>query len=188
MAKLILIKHAAPQVDPMVESSKWPLSDRGRAMCKPLAMRIAEHEPAAIVSSTEPKALETAQLVAAELGLSSSTAEGLHEHDRSNVPHMRSGEFISMVELFFRKPEQRVLGNETAAAAASRFAGAIDGVLTAHPEENLAVVTHGTVLALLLADRAGQNAFELWRSMALPSFVVIERPDWRVIEVVNRIG
>ena len=65
--------------------------------------------------------METAEEVGKRLGVRVETAAGLAEHDRSNVPHMRSGEFISHVELFFRRPRELVLGNETAEQTAERF-------------------------------------------------------------------
>ena len=93
MPKLILIKHAAPEVVPSVPSEQWRLSDKGRASCTPLAELVRPHAPKAIVSSTEPKAIETAELVAKHIGIGHTTAPDLHEHDRSGVPHMRSSEF-----------------------------------------------------------------------------------------------
>src|SRR5687767_3511724 len=100
MRKLVLIKHAPPQVVPGTPSEQWTLSDAGRAACGPLAERVRPHRPAAIVASVEPKARETAEIVGAALAVPVSTADDLHEHDRSNVPHLPSREFISMVELF----------------------------------------------------------------------------------------
>src|SRR4051812_1236089 len=102
--QLILIKHAAPEVVPSVPSEQWHLSERGRASCGPLSEKLRPFNPGVIVSSTEPKAVETAELVAKHLNLTSQTAPDLHEHDRHDVPHMRSSEFISTMELFFRRP------------------------------------------------------------------------------------
>ena len=66
------------------------------------------------------------------------------------MPQLRSAEFISLIELLFRRPNDLVLGKETAVAALSRFRSALDEVLAEHPEGNVAVVSHGTVIALLL--------------------------------------
>src|SRR2546429_5253264 len=99
MPKLILIKHAQPLIDATKPPEKWRLGEMGRQSCNALADAIAPHQPSIIISSQEPKASETADLVAAKLNLPHETAPDLHEHDRSNVPHMRSGEFISMIEL-----------------------------------------------------------------------------------------
>lgn len=194
MRRLILIKHAAPQVVPGVPPERWSLSDDGRRRCGPLAELVRPHGPSAVVSSIEPKAAETGELVAAALGVSASTAGELGEHDRSNVPHLPTREFISLMEVVFRKPAERVLGRESAAAALARFERAIAGVLAANPGQSadaaatagdaapVAVVSHGTVIALLLAKHGGGRAFDLWRRMGLPSVAVLEWPDVRADE------
>jgi broad specificity phosphatase PhoE len=186
--KLILVKHASPFVMPATPPQRWKLSDKGRESCVPLAEALQAHAPAVIVSSDEPKAQETAQLVAEHLKLASETAEGLHEHDRSNVPHMRSGEFISHIELFFRRPRELVLGRETAEQATQRFDGAVEEVLKKHPSGSVAIVSHGTVIALFIASHGGENAFALWRRMGLPSFAVLSLPQYAVESLVERVS
>jgi broad specificity phosphatase PhoE len=188
MPRLILIKHAAPQVVPGTPSEKWVLSDAGTHACTPLAEAIAPLSPAVVIASLEPKAAETGELLAARLGLPFETADGLHEHDRSNVPHMQSREFISLVELFFRKPRDLVLGKESAYQAVERFERALDRVIESHADTDLAVVSHGTVIALLLEEYGGGRGFELWRKMGLPSFAVIDLPQRRVSKIVERVG
>lgn len=188
MRKLILVKHAPPEVVPGVPPERWALSGKGRELCVPLADQLAAHDPAVIVCSEEPKAAETAGLVAERLGVPWRTAPGLHEHDRSNVPHLPSREFISMVELFFRKPAELVLGRETADAARERFESAVRRVVAEHPAGNVAVVSHGTVIALMLGTSGNRTPFEVWRAMGLPSYVALSLPNLDVIEWSDRIG
>src|SRR5215208_4702873 len=126
MRKLILTKHASPLVIPGTPPEEWKLSDKGKESCVRLAEALREHQPAIIISSEEPKAQETAQLAASRLSVPFETTKDLHEHDRSNVPHMRSGEFISHMELFFRRPGELVLGRESADECLSRFEKALD--------------------------------------------------------------
>jgi broad specificity phosphatase PhoE len=187
MRKLILIKHAKPLVDPTKTSEQWKLSDEGRAQCDSLAPLIAAHQPAVIVSSEEPKAMETARILSEKLGISTESAVDLHEHDRSNVPHMRSGEFISNVELLFRRPDQMVLGRESAFDALDRFENAIRSSIEKHSEGNIAIVSHGTVIALFVEEHSDRNGFQVWREMGLPSFVVLELPGMELMEVHGRI-
>jgi broad specificity phosphatase PhoE len=187
MQKLILIKHASPLVIPGTPSEKWNLSEKGRESCVPLAEAVREFSPAAIVTSEEPKARETGEIVAAKLGVPIETAPGLHEHDRSKVPHMRSGEFISHMELLFRRPGERVLGSESADEALDRFEAAIDDVLAKHEKGNVAIVSHGTVIALFVAEHGEQYGFELWRKMGLPSMVVMTLPGREIEKIVERI-
>jgi broad specificity phosphatase PhoE len=188
MRKLILIKHAAPKVEEGLPPEQWHLSEEGRDKCVALARALAAMGPAIVVSSEELKAVETAEVVARELGVPHRSAPDLHEHDRSNVPQLRTAEFISMMELLFRRPGELVLGTETAVAALSRFASALDEVVMEQPEGNVAVVSHGTVIALLLEelDRR-RKGFEVWRAMKLPSFAVLSLPGMGVERVVEAV-
>src|SRR5262245_51284597 len=101
---LILIKHARPTINPAKPPEEWPLSDEGRAAAGKLAEQLRSFKITQIFHSDEMKAIETAEVIAAKLDVPFALRDNIHEHDRSNVPHMRSGEFISHVELFFRKP------------------------------------------------------------------------------------
>ena len=187
MPKLILIKHAAPEVVPSVPPEQWHLSGKGRASCETLAEMLRPHGPKIIISSTEPKAVETAEAVAEKLGIGHQIAPDLHEHDRSNVPHMRSSDFISAVEWFFRKPDELVLGRETARQAEERFSRAVQNVLRDHSSDDIAVSSHGTVIALLLARHSDRKAFQLWRELGLPSFAVMETSPLKLLSVTARI-
>lgn len=188
MRKLILIKHARPQVVDGVASHEWNLSEEGRSACNALAELVRQHDPAVIITSDEPKAQETGRLVADALAKPLETAPGLQEHDRSNVPMMRSSEFLSALALFFKEPNRRVLGRETADEAAGRFAQAIEAVLARHPEGNVAVVTHGTVLALFASENGAGDPFLLYRQLGLPSLLVFSVPDFRVLQKQERIA
>jgi 2,3-bisphosphoglycerate-dependent phosphoglycerate mutase len=184
--RLILIKHARPLIDPVRAAHEWKLSDQGRGDASRLAERLRPHAVEEVFSSDEPKAIETAQIIAAEVGVDSSVADGVHEHDRSNVPHMRSGEFISHVELFFRKPDELTLGRETANQCLARFEAAIDELIRGNAgAKAIAVVTHGTVLSLYLANLGAGKPFDLWRRMGLPSYAVIESS--KVVELIEKL-
>jgi broad specificity phosphatase PhoE len=186
--KLILVKHARPDVQEQVPSREWRLSVEGREACAALADVISRFDPAVIVVSDEPKARETGELVAKKLDKPVEISTGLHEHDRGNVPMMRSREFISTMAMFFKQPARLVLGRESANQAAARFKAAVDGVVAAHPQGNLALVTHGTVLALFAAGHGAGDGFLLWRSLGLPSLMVFSIPDFELLEAVERIA
>ena len=188
MPKLILIKHAPPQVEADVPSHEWKLSAAGREKAAALAARLRSHAPSIIFTSDEPKAVETAEIVAEALGVPHTVAADLHEHDRSNVPHIRSGEFISHVEVFYRKPTERVLGRESAVQALDRFEQAVNDVVAHRANDNVAIVSHGTVIALLAAEHSDHYGFELWRQMGLPSFAVFELPAFKLSELVAKVG
>ena len=90
------------------------LGEVGRRRSVLLATRLKEFKPAVIWSSTEPKAIETAQIVASEFSVPVEIADGLEEHHRDNVPFLSKEVFEEAVERFFRCPDRLVLGTETA--------------------------------------------------------------------------
>jgi broad specificity phosphatase PhoE len=187
MAKLFLIKHARPEVDPRTPSEQWHLGAEGREAAGRLAERLCGHRFTRLYSSSEPKAVETAQIVARSMDLSVVQMGDLGEHDRRNVPHMESREFISMVALMFKEPGRRVLGEESADEAYRRFAGAVDGVLKGAGGADVGIVTHGTVISLFAERRAGVEPFGLWRRMGLPSYIVFDTDGWSAGEVCERV-
>ena len=188
MRKLILIKHARPQVEEDVPSHEWELSPEGRENCRALARLVAGHEPRVIVTSDEPKAIETGSILAEALGIKTRTGDNLHEHDRTNVPMMQSREFISTMAQFFKERRRLVLGKETAEAALGRFERAVANVLEEEAEGNVAIVTHGTVLALFAEAHGDDDGFLLWRKMGLPSIAIFSLPDLKCLEVVERLA
>lgn len=188
MRKLLLIRHSVPVLDEAVPASQWHLSAEGKRLCPALAARLAAHEPAVVVTSTEPKAIETGQMVAAILGLPWETADGLHEHRRPEPGLSSRQAFQAQVARLLRHPDELVMGAETGQEARARFAAAIDRVLARHRAGNVAVVTHGTVLSLFVSQAAGLDPVALWLSLGLPAVVVLSLPGLELVEVVAGVA
>jgi broad specificity phosphatase PhoE len=186
-AHLILVKHSLPETVVDVPACEWRLNDEGRRRCRPLVDRLRSYAPVGVISSVEPKAWETATIIAQRLRLPCQAAADLHEHDRSGVPWLGAGAFASAVEAFFERPDELVFGRETATRTAARFTAAVEGILAGRVGETLVVVAHGTVIALFVAHHVGVDAFALWRRLGLPSFVALALPDHRIVEVVEAI-
>jgi broad specificity phosphatase PhoE len=186
---LLLIRHAAPERQPSLPAREWRLSPRGRASCAALAEAVAPYAPRAVIASEEPKARETAELVAHPLGLSVETEANLHEQDRRAVPYFGSTErFAAVVRAFFARPDELVFGGETAAQACERFAAAVDEVLATYPTANLAIVTHGTVISLVVGARTNTDPYTLWQRLGLPALLAIRLPEWHLETMITEIG
>lgn len=176
MSHLILIRHSLVDRGALGPDTDWPLSAAGRDLCTPLAETMQPYVPQFIVTSPMRRAAETAELIAAYLGVPWSTASGLEEHRR---PFILDGlrpedEFDAIMRSFFASPAERVFGEESAGECRNRFAAAIDAILASEPDRNVAVVTHGTVLALYAAPLFNRQPIDLWRRIGWPSFVVID--------------
>lgn len=175
MSALVLVRHSLPALDWELSAPEWTLSKDGRARCEPLAERLVAYEPEAIAASTEPKALETAQLVGRELSLPVELDERLREQDRAGVGKLEAPDWERAMADVFARPHEIVLGRESLGAARRRFAEAIDERLKA-VAGTVVAVTHGTVMCAFVAERAGVDGLELWRSLDLPALVVLARP------------
>jgi broad specificity phosphatase PhoE len=188
MSKLILIKHSLPEITPDLSPAYWPLSDIGRLRCSKLAERVAAYTPDLIVTSLEPKAIETGQIIAGILDKPCETAAGLHEHDRSsNAPFTTKEEFEARLAAFFEYPQDLIFGTETADQTHSRYAKALTGVIESHPAMNLAVVSHGTVMTLFITRLAGLDPFPFWQRLGLPSLMVLSLPGYRLLTDIENI-
>jgi 2,3-bisphosphoglycerate-dependent phosphoglycerate mutase len=165
---VLLVRHSVPEVDPALATERWRLSDEGRRRCGPLADRLREHRPTAILSSTEPKMRETADLLGAELGLEVRESPALRETARRTVRWLEADEFQRAVKRLFEEPDEVVFGEESALDALERFSAAVDGL-----DERTVVVSGGTVISLYAAARTGEDAYELWSRLELPDLVVV---------------
>lgn len=188
MRQLILIRHSESQPLPGLPPAQWGLSPAGRRRCQSLASRLAPYEPTVILSSSERKAVETAQLVASLLKIPYDVVEGLGEHDRSGEPYHDRETFLQLVKTLLTQPEQEVFGQETGAEARARFEQAVRQIVETRQIGNVAAVTHGTVLSLFMAAHGEEDAYRFWQRLAQPAFVVFSLPDMRLMEVVFDVG
>jgi broad specificity phosphatase PhoE len=187
MQTLILIKHSLPEIAGNLPACEWRLSDAGRLRCKALAERLAPHRVTRLVASREPKAFETAQEVAAHLGLTLAAEDDLHEHVHREAGLLEAAEFEAAVARFFAQPGDLVFGSETADQAHRRFTQALALVLGKYREETVAVVTHGRVLTLFVSRAVGLDPFTFWKRLDLPSFAVVTWPDRHLQSLVDRV-
>lgn len=171
---LILVKHSVPEIIEEVPAREWKLSKEGHARAERLAHRLIRFIPDVIVSSKELKARETAESIARGLQLDFYRAEGLQEHDRSNVAYLSQDDFQVSVREFFQRPDQLVFGSETAEQAQSRFTEAVHFVLRSYANKTVVIVAHGTVISLFVSRLTGISGFSLRKEMGLPSFLVLD--------------
>jgi broad specificity phosphatase PhoE len=185
--QVIFVKHSLPEIMPDRPANQWRLGEEGRKRCLFLAKALAPYQSDAIVSSSEPKAVETAELIAKSLGMANQIVEGLHEHQRDNEPFDKSDtNFQEKIACFFEHPDQLVYGREKADQAHKRFLTAVNVVLETYRKRRVIIVAHGTVISLLLARANQFEPLPLWKSLGLPSFVVTTA-SFRLLKVVSSV-
>jgi len=180
MPRLILVRHAAPRIDPATPSADWPLSAEGREGAARLGEALAAYTPAALVSGPEPKMVETGRIIAAAFGLESEPVAELAEHARRSTRFGDRADFETTISELFARPAELIYGDESADAAHARFAGAVDRTLADWPNGDIIVVSGGTVISLFVSRRAGIDPYPFWRALGLPTAVVLDRGRWRI--------
>jgi broad specificity phosphatase PhoE len=171
---LILVKHSVPEIEKDRPANTWRLSKEGQRRAHRLVEQLEGFAPEVIVSSNEPKAKETAEILAYHFQLGLQILPDLHEHDRSNVPFLSNDLFQASMRDFFQHPNELVFGGETANQAYARFYRAIHTILNENLNKTVVIVTHGTVISLFVSRLTGSADWELWNQLGLPSFVAMD--------------
>lgn len=159
---LLLIRHGetALNVARVLQPADTPLSARGIAQAEALAQRLAAMNVRAIVSSDLPRALRTAEAIAAVTGAAIETTQLLHER---NFGDWRGRPYDGMAVDPLTMAEAPPNG-ESALAFAQRVAAAFALVVARRAAmagdagDTLAVVTHGLVIRALLAAHVRLDA------------------------------
>jgi len=161
----------------------WHLSGEGRRRAEELAHAMVRFRPEGVLSSPEARARETASLLAGTARVPEPVVvDDLREHDDGDSPFTNEKEFHALVSDFFARSSARVFGPESADEAYTRFAGAIATACEAAPDDDrsLLVVTHGRVMSLFVARTNDVPAFDFWKSLRMPSYVVLDVPGYRL--------
>lgn len=187
MRTLVLVKHSLPEIDPAAPPATWPLNDTGRHRSRRLAGLLAPFAPAVVISSPEPKASQTATILASQLGGDVAIEHDLREQERPQLGWMGTAAFEMVVVSSIDRPTDRLHGMEPAGEARRRFTAAVEHLIYRHPEGNLLVISHGTVISLFAAPLLGVPTSDLWRRLGLPSYVAVTLPDLAPVAVVDHI-
>ena len=188
MPHLLLVRHSQPEMIQGIPASQWHLSLEGIRRAGLLAGQLSAYDLHHIVSSIEPKAFETAQIIASSLGITTEIIPDLHEHVREDVTFSSRQEFLSAIEQLFTHPGVLVMGKETADQAYDRFSQAVGDILKSFPSQDLAIVSHGTVISLFVSRRCGIPPFEFWQRLGLPGYVVLSLPEMRSLPVLFSVS
>ncbi len=187
MRKLVLIRHAETQQAADVPNHEWALTEQGRQSVSTLAEALRPYQIDTLFTSTQQKAFETGKLLATELDITvEDIVEDFDEHDRSaNAPYFAAeADYVAMMARFFGEPAEIIYGTESAFDARGRFANGIYDIQDESPNGTVAIVTHGTVMALFLARCMGLDAFTVWQDiqqLGTPCYAVLSLPDFALL-------
>jgi broad specificity phosphatase PhoE len=150
------LTHPQVAVDPAIPVPQWSLSERGRERVVSILDKPWLQSIRRVVASSERKAIETAELIAARLGLPFETHHELDEDDRSATGFIPPEKFDAAADAFFGEPEKSWRDWERAIDAQQRIVGAVAKILSAHDQTQPILFTgHGGVGTLLKCHLEG---------------------------------
>lgn len=172
---LHLVRHGPPLVDPDVPASTWRLDPAQVSTVRELAASGVLPAQARWVSSDEPKAVETARILAGD-----APVETLQELREQYRPAGWVDAYAVRVHRSLARPDEPPEeGWETAESTRHRVTGAVRS-LVASTRGDLVVVGHGTAWTLLVSDLTGTPVdLVAWERMSMPDHCTIE--DGRLV-------
>ena len=177
MRLLHLVRHA-PVIDDLDRAStEWVLAPNAGASVRDLLRKFDHSRLRRVLSSRQKKATETARILASSLDLPFEIREGLEEHHRLKEDYIAGdADFRQMLADFFDRPDELVFGQESADTALKRFSGAIHSLMNETDDDEL-IVSHGTVISLILASGKNGSPMELWSSLTSPDHIAVLWPS-----------
>jgi len=156
VSSVYFITHPNVIIDPAIPVPRWPLSPRGVERMQALLAKPWIRNISAIYCSTEQKAIDGAEILAAHLSIGYEMLDELGEIDRSSTGYLPQDEFKATVDAFFASPDKSIRGWETACEAQQRIVRAIDSIVeNDRSDRDIAIVSHGGVGALYLCHLKG---------------------------------
>ena len=150
-AALTYVRHAMAPVVEGVRPSEWHLDDAGRESAWTTAAGLELDAPiGALVASTEPKAMATAEAIAECWGATATPEPRLREATR---PWIGPG-YRAMAHRYLRG--EALDGWEPHAELAGRVQAAVDDAVGRADGVPVVVVSHGLALAIHLGERLGR--------------------------------
>jgi probable phosphoglycerate mutase len=195
MTTLLLIRHGEVEgIHPPTFRGRQDLAltDNGKHQIELTRDHLGRHATLnAIYCSTLSRCIHTANAIGTSFGLKGITHPGLIDIDYGNW----SGQPVSHVEqqwpreaaLWKTAPHRfRIPGGESLQEVAARATDALATIIDAHPAETVAVVTHDSVIRVLLCHFAGLPLSSYWLFQPSPCGISTIQVDERItIPAIN---
>jgi probable phosphoglycerate mutase len=187
-ARILVARHGETEYEtPAMNASGGSLTTRGREQARDLGERLSGERIAAVMCSELSRAVQTAEIAAAVLGLPVRVRERIHEYppgDYLGRPYDPAF-FGAMVESWLAGDHAAgVPGGETGRETADRVLGVLADVADEFRGETVLVVTHGgVILALWGAIAPGSDAGPPGDDVPNGAAYVLESDadGWRVV-------
>jgi probable phosphomutase, MSMEG_4193 family len=177
--RVVLVRHGVTaQTGPLL-SGRLPgisLSEKGIEQAEFAATRLAPLTIGAVYASPIERTTETAQCIAARLGLPVVALDGVIEADYGEWTGGKIAELAKTDEwkvVQVAPSRARFPGGESIREMQARTVAALDGVVAAHPNETVVVVSHADPIKSAIAHYAGMHLDLFQRVHVSPASVTV---------------
>lgn len=173
--RIIFVRHAPSKPDKTQHSTQWQLSEDSQRLCHKLAEQIKHHNITKIYTSTESKAQLTGKFIAEKLAIESiEIANDLQETERhSKFFYDNPDTFRLAVKEAMLSPDELLFGDETFTGAKNRIASQTALLAKKHPDETIAIVSHGRILSMYLGYIMKQSPDLIWQKLKMPAYAIL---------------
>jgi len=182
------LTHPQVNIDPTIPVPRWGLSEVGKARTDAVTITGPLSGTTRVISSGERKAIETAEIIAAKLGVDVEVREAMHENDRSATGFLVPDEFEAVANQFFGQPHISIRGWERAVDAQLRIVEEVEQVLASDTPGDVLLVGHGGVGTLLYCHYSGLEIARAHDQLAGGGcFFAFRSHDRRVLHAWRRL-
>jgi probable phosphoglycerate mutase len=177
--RVVLVRHGVTaQTGPLL-SGRLPgivLSEKGVEQAEQAAARLATLAIRAVYASPIERTTQTAQCIAARLGLPVVALDGVIEADYGDwtggkIADLAKTEEWKVVQV--APSRARFPGGESIREMQARMVGALDAVVARHPNETVVVVSHADPIKSAIAHYAGMHLDLFQRVHVSPASVTV---------------
>jgi broad specificity phosphatase PhoE len=146
---LLLARHGQAEYEANEWAEGGSLTPLGRRQSQALAHALSGERVTHVYTSTLARAVQTAEIAAARLGVGVTTRTGLREFDAGYLaerPHDLDPVLATYERWIGGDLDARVPGGESAAEMVSRLREVMEEITDAHPGETVLVLSHGGTL------------------------------------------
>lgn len=193
MTALLLVRHAttASTGKRLGGHTSAPLDEGGRAQAEAAAERLRDVPLKAIYASPLPRTRETAEILATSHKLDVRDCEGVIEVDYgqwTDRPLAQVARTKRWPVIQTRPSRVRFPGGEAIRAAQWRAVEALEGLVTTHPRDTIAVVSHADVIKAAVAHFLGQPLDLFQRLHIAPTSLTWLQLDRDSVPTLVRLG
>ncbi|MCI0720394.1 MAG: alpha-ribazole phosphatase [Acidobacteria bacterium] len=171
LSRMWLIRHGEPETDAQGRCYgrlDWGLSDRGQFQAQMAAQALSGEALAAVYSSPRRRARQSAEFLGKAKGLAVQILEGLCEIDFGDFEGLTYEEiekqYPEQYQRWMTRPtEIHFPGGESFAQMQTRVIATSTKLCQRHQGQSIAIVSHGGVNRIILAEALGMPATHIFR-------------------------